>query len=150
MTLAITLLLVLSASPLVAQHPLVGAWQVSFPAGVRLENGIATPIAASGVLTVVAQGDSLIGNLIIDLAPEGPARPPLRLAALAGEGEATFVSRTKATIIRNGGQTEAGVTSTWTLGVRGDSLEGTVERKLEGVQDGSQGPQPVTGKRRNS
>ncbi len=143
----LVLLLTLSASPLVAQNPLVGGWQISFPGAVRVENGVATTTQATGVLTIAAEGDSLIGNLVADPVAGRPSRPPLRLAGMAGAAKTILVSRSKATLMRNGVQSEATVLMTWTLWQSGDGLEGTLERWVEGEEDGGTGPQPVTGKR---
>jgi hypothetical protein len=149
MTRAIVCLLALCSSSLPAQQqPLVGVWQISFPAGARIENGTPTPIMATGVLTVEAKDDSLVADLVTDPSPDLPARPPVRLVAKAGTGDAVFISRSKATIRTNDSAREATVVSTWTIGAKGDTLGGTVERKLEGFDAGSQGPQPVTGTRR--
>lgn len=149
MTRAIVCILVLCSSALPAQQqPLVGVWQVSFPVGARIQNGTPTPIMATGVLTVEAKGDSLVADLVTDPSPDLPARPPIRLAARAGTGDAVFISRSKATIRANESEREATVMSTWTIGAKGDTLAGTVERKLEGFDAGNQAPQPVAGTRR--
>ena len=148
---ALTCLVFLNVTALAAQAPsFVGGWQVSYPAGVRNENGNITVLHGTGVLTIVAQGDSLIGSLAADPNPEFTPRPASRLAGKAAAGEATFVSQSEATLSMNGEERTATVVSTWKFKVRGDSLLGTVERKLEGVdiEGGSQPPQPVTGARR--
>src|SRR5215813_9725362 len=128
MVRSILFLLVAGASGLAAQQPLVGAWDVSYVAGMRVEGGDATPITGSGVLTISAEGDSLVGTLVGNPLPDRPARPPLRLAALAGPEQATFGSRGKATLNRNGVESEVTIVSTWKLTAQGDSLRGTVER----------------------
>ena len=144
-------LILLNATALAAQAPsITGSWQLSYPAGVRNENGNITVLHGTGVLTVVAQGDSLIGTLAADPNPEFTPRPASRLAGKATAGEATFVSHSEATLSMNGDERTATVVSTWKFKVQGDSLVGTVERKLEGfdIEGGSQPPQPVTGVRR--
>lgn len=144
-------LILLNATALAAQAPsITGSWQLSYPAGVRNENGNITVLHGTGVLTVVAQGDSLIGTLAADPNPEFTPRPASRLAGKATAGEATFVSHSEATLSMNGEERTATVVSTWKFKVQGDSLVGTVERKLEGydIEGGSQPPQPVTGVRR--
>jgi hypothetical protein len=148
---ALLCLLALNTSVLAAQAPtLVGSWQVSYPAGVRNENGNVTVLHGTGVLTIVAQGDSLIGSLAADPNPDFTPRPPSRLAGRAASAEATFISHSEATLSMNGDERTATVVSTWKFRVQGDSLLGTVERKLEGfdLEGGSQPPQPVTGVRR--
>lgn len=144
-------LILLNATALAAQAPsITGSWQLSYPAGVRNENGNITVLHGTGVLTVVAQGDSLVGTLAADPNPEFTPRPASRLAGKAAAGEATFVSHSEATLSMNGDERTATVVSTWKFKVQGDSLVGTVERKLEGfdIEGGSQPPQPVTGVRR--
>jgi len=152
MTRAFALSLLVGTSALSAQQPLlVGTWNVSFTAGMRVENGEATPLMATGVLTIVATGDSLLGDLATNPSPELPARPPTHLAGpRTSGGEVVLVSQSEATISMNGDERKATVVGTWRLGVRGDSLVGTVERKIEGVGMGNPGPQPVTGVRTKS
>ena len=151
MTRAIILCLTMVSAALHAQqHPLVGVWQVTYPAGSRNENGIITAIMATGVLTVEAARDSLVATLVTDSSAEGPARPPLRFAAPAKPGDAVFVSHGKATLNINGSTRGAISVSTWTLGAKGDTLVGRVERTLVGVDAEPQEAQPVTGRRRKS
>lgn len=142
-------LLALCHGALQAQdQPLAGAWQINYPAGMRIENDVATPIFTTGSLTIQAQGDSLIGTLV-SAPPAGlPARPPARLAAKAGAGDVTFIAHSKATIMVNGAQSEAAVVSTWVLRAKGDSLEGTVVRKIDSADAGPQEPGAVTGVRK--
>lgn len=130
------------------QQPLVGTWLVHFQAGMRIENGDETPIFADGTLTVRPAADSLIGTLATDPAPGMPARPAVRLAAKSTAGEARFVAHSKATINVNGSESEADVVSTWVLQAKGDSLVGTVERKIDSPHAGPQQPRPVTGVRK--
>lgn len=149
MTRQIVVLLALCGSALHAQQqPFVGAWQMSYPAGMRIEGDVETPIIGTGLLTIEAQGDSLIGTLVTDPTPEMPARPPSRLAAKAGAGEVTFISIGKATININGSERETKSVSTWVLRANGEAIEGTVQRSIEGVDGGTQPPRPVSGTRR--
>jgi hypothetical protein len=149
MTRAFVVLLVLSHGALHAQQqPLAGAWHITFPAGMRIEDGVTTPIMATGSLTVQPAGDSLIATLATDPGPDMPARPPLRLAAKSGSAETTFIGLSKATINMNGAEHEASVTSTWVLRAKGDSLSGTVARKIDSGEAGPQEPRPVTGVRK--
>jgi hypothetical protein len=151
MTPTIALLLILSGLGLPAQQPsLVGTWRISYPAGMRVENGMSTPIMASGTLTIEARGDSLIGELVTDSTAGLPPRPPAHLAAATSAGEATFVSRTQAKVNINGELSERTAVSTWSLRAKGDTLSGTVQRRLEGFGAGDQGPSPVTGTRRKA
>jgi hypothetical protein len=144
----VALLFLIPAALPAQQQPLVGTWQVHFQAGMRIENGDATPIFADGTLTVKPIGDSLLATLATDPAPGMPARPPVRLAAKATADEAKFVAHSKATINMNGSESEADVVSTWILRAKGDSLVGTVERKIDSPHAGPQEPRPVTGVRK--
>jgi len=150
MTRALLCLVALRATALAAQTPsFAGAWQLSYPRGTRIENGEATVLRGTGVLTIVAQGDSLIGTLTGDPTPDMPPRPPARLAAKASAGETTFISHSEATLNMDGTMSTATVVSTWTLTVKGDSLVGSVQRKIEGHDmDDGQPEQPVTGTRK--
>ena len=56
-------------------HPLIGTWDVNVPAGMRMENGEATPVMAKGTLVFSVAGDSLIGMLKTDPIEGQPARP---------------------------------------------------------------------------
>ncbi len=148
---ALFCLIVLGTSSLAAQQsPFVGSWTLSYTAGATVENGTTTPILGTGTLTIVSHADTLIGELVMDPNPEIPSRPPLRLVANGGGRDATFVSHSEATLSINGNEQTATVISTWRLEVRGDSLLGTVERKLDGfeMEMGAKWPQPVTGVRR--
>ena len=149
MTRKLVVLLTLCHGVLHAQQsPLVGTWQVNFQAGMRIEDGVATPILATGTFTVESVADSLIGTLATNPAPDMPARPPVRLSAKASTGEATFVAHSKATINVNGAEHEANVVSTWVLWAKGDSLAGTVARMIDSPEAGPQEPTPVTGTRK--
>jgi hypothetical protein len=154
MTRALLSLIALTATStaLAAQSPaFTGNWQLTYPRGTRVENGEATVMWGTGVLSIATQGDSLIGTLTGDPAPDMPPRPPVRLAAPKAAGEATFVSYSEATLNMNGDMKTATVVSTWTLTVKGDSLVGTVDRKLKGYDMGDDQPaQAVTGVRKKS
>lgn len=129
------------------QSALVGSWHLAYAAGARIENDVATPIMATGTLTIELHGDSLIGQLVADAAPGAPRKPPSRLGASALGSESTFMSKGEATVQTSHGKTRATITSTWKLRVKGDSLIGTVERVVEGLEGTNAGPQPVAGKR---
>jgi len=145
--LAATALFFAASSLAAQQSPLVGTWKVVYPAGRTIDNGIETQIVATGSLVVVSTGDSLIGTLTVQPSAEVPARPPARMAARAGAGPATFVAQTKATININGNERETTAVSTWVLVAKGDSLSGTVSRRLEGMEGYSSGAEEVVGSR---
>jgi hypothetical protein len=146
------LALTATSTALTAQAPsFAGSWQLTYPRGTRVENGEATVMWGTGVLSIATQGDSLIGTLVGDPGPDMPPRPAVRLAAPAAAGEATFVSYSEATLNMNGTMSTATVVSSWNLRVSGDSLVGTVERKLKGYDMGDDQPaQTVTGVRKKS
>ena len=148
MTRALLALLAIGGSALQAQDsPFAGTWQLSYPIGMQVDNGVATPILGTGVLTVEMTGDSLIATLVTDPVPDMPARPPARLAAKAGSGTVTFVSHASGKASMNGEERDINVVSTWVLTVTGDAIAGTVQRQIEGFAGMGQEPQPVTGKR---
>ena len=133
-------------SVLAQANPLVGSWKVTFAAGTRIENGTPTTINGTGTLIVGVHGDSLIARLIPDPI-EGAARPESRLTAASGAGRIVFISKGKAQVNANGDVKDVTSISTWILSATGDALTGTVERKIEGMDAPSRGPQPVSGTR---
>jgi hypothetical protein len=128
-----------------AQQPLVGSWAVTVPAGMRMEHGVATPMQATGALTVRVEGDSLIGTLKMEPFEDAPDRPADRLTAKFAAGAVVFISRS----VANNGQGEtATLVSTYSLEATGDTLKGTLTRALEGyVTAAGDRPQPISGKR---
>lgn len=143
----LTAVLVAASGPASAQpNPIVGTWSVSYVAGTRMENGAATNIPGTGKLIVQVQGDSLIARLVPDPI-EGTPRPESRMAAKTGAGTVVFVQRGAARLNINGEQKEVTSISTWTLTAKGDALDGTLERRIEGMDTPTRGPQPVTGTR---
>jgi hypothetical protein len=147
-SLLLASLLVVAVVPLHAQaHPLVGTWELSLPVGATVENGVTTPLMGVGHLQVGAQGDSLVGTLRIEPPAGAPARPPARVAARRADGPVQFVVRSRAKVNVNGDETEREATSTYTLTARGDVLEGSVERSVEGLEMMPAAPGAFTGRR---
>ena len=134
-----------SGSAAAQANPIVGTWKISFVAGTRVENGTPTTINGTGKLIVELRRDSLVARLI----PIASMRcaPESRMAAPTGADKVSFIQRGMARVNLNGEEKEVTSISTWTLAAKGDALEGTVERRLEGMDTPSRGPQPVTGKR---
>ncbi len=128
-------------------QPLTGVWSIAFPAGFKIQDGVMTVTTRTGTLTVRVQADSLVATLATAEAEGQPPRPDVRLAANAGAGDAVFVQRSKAQLNINGAMQEATAITTWSLRAKGDQLEGEVDRKIEGADAPSPGPQPVTGTR---
>lgn len=137
----------LVGNSLCAQTPEVGVWKLTYPAGTRIENGVPSLLMGTGTLRIEVHGDSLIGELVTDPLPEAPDRPPARLAGVFGTSPVVLVSRTSGTLTINGEERPITAISTWRLAVQGDSLWGTVSRKLEGLSFGAQGPEAVRGVR---
>jgi hypothetical protein len=128
-------------------HPLAGNWEISIPVGASIENGVATQIFASGAVSLGVVGDSIIGTLKVAPPPGYPARPPARLAAGAAAVPSVFVVNSQATIDINGEESTRKVTSTYTMTAKGDALEGTVAREIEGGDMPGLEPQAFRGKR---
>jgi hypothetical protein len=128
-------------------HPLAGDWEISIPVGASIENGVATQIFANGAASFGVEGDSIIGTLKVEPPPGYPARPPARLASGAAAVPSVFVVNSQATIDINGEESTRKVTSTYTMTAKGDALEGTVKRVIEGGDVPQLEPQTFRGKR---
>ena len=142
---------ILAATGLRAQptHPLVGKWTIEFQRGQRMENGSVTPIMGSGELVVTARGDSLVATLTTSgTRPDGSVAPPAVMTGKANGGQAVFVHRATAQLNLNGESRSAEATTTWTLRVNGDALDGTMLREIKDVMlQVPMEPSPVKGKR---
>lgn len=152
MTRAFMCALLFTAAPLAAQESssLVGTWRVTFPVMMKMENGVITPTMGDGTLTISSSGDSLIGKLETDSIPDTPPRPVLQLSGKPAGNTVSLMARGKATLSLNGGATqrEAVSISTWAVTAAGDSLTGTLDRRMEGMSLSTGGPQPVKGSRK--
>jgi hypothetical protein len=142
-----TLILAGAGTAAAQSPPIIGTWKLTYAAGHRMENGALTEITGTGRLIVQLQGDSLIARLVPDPVGGGPARPETRMAARAGTGPVVFTHRGTARVNRNGEESEVTSISTWSLGAKGDTLEGTVERRIEGIDVPAGGPGSVSGTR---
>ena len=145
--LLLAALLLLPGALAAQAHPLVGAWDVTVPAGMRVENGEATPIIAKGTLTFSVTGDSLIGLLKTEPIEGQPERPAKRIAAKLVSGAVTFVTKSEATLNTNGEEVTRTAVSTYVFDVADNALKGSVERAIEGLDVQMGGPQPITGTR---
>jgi hypothetical protein len=132
-------------------HPLLGAWNVTVPSGMRIENGQPTTIMSNGTMTVTSVGDSLIAMLDVE-PPEGmPKRPPRRLAGLRAAGAVTLTYLAEAKMMSSNGETLTRTAiSRFTLTAAGDALTGTITREVEGVPGMGMAGEPVTGTRAKS
>jgi len=127
-------------------HPLVGEWSVSYVGGMRIENDQRVPLTVKGVLSIAAEGDSLVATLKTEPPAGAPARPPARFAARSVSGKVTFTHRSEATLNMNGEESKRISISTYVLDAAADALTGTVTRQIEGM-DFPIEPQPFTGTR---
>lgn len=139
--------LVVPAGAAAQSHQLVGVWTVTHPSGMRVENGVRTPISGTATLTIETKGDSLVANFVPD-SVDGHARPPSRFAAKTVEGAVTFVQISEAILDFGGGEEKRTATARWTLAVKDGMIEGTVDRTIEGLAIPMGGPQPVSGVRK--
>lgn len=145
--LLLAALLLLPGALAAQSHPLVGTWNVTVPAGMRMENGEATPIMAKGSFAFSVVGDSIIGMLKNDPIEGQPERPAKRVAAKLTAGAVTFVSIGEAKMNMNGEEMVRTSTSTYRFEVDGDTLKGTLDRSIEGLNLDMGGAQPITGTR---
>lgn len=129
-----------------ASSPVVGAWEIEYARGQRIENDAVTNIMAKGKLTIVQSGDSLLATLELPPRPDGTPTPAATLGGRTTGGNAVFVQKQKVTLNMNGEMQQADATVTWTLQASGETLTGTIARKLPGMAMPS-APAPVTGTR---
>ncbi len=144
--LAVLAALALPAMLPAQTHPLVGAWDLTFTAGVEMTDGVLTPITATAAFLVTAAGDSLVAVLEPPTIEGMPDLPPARFATRRTDTwPIVLEQRAEATLNLNGKTESRIAVSTWTLTVQGDTIEGTVERSIEGFAMPLGGPQPVLG-----
>lgn len=143
--IAVALALCSSFQPTVP-HPLEGAWKITYPWHLEMENGVAKPVMETGELKVEAHGDSLIATLVTTHTSEFSPTRPFRLATLRGSDEAVFVMRDQVSFNMRGTERQAIAVSTWILQADGDQIRGSLERRLEGINEGL-GRLPLTGNR---
>ncbi len=139
----------LSAAPLAAQPAasLVGKWTVEWEAGRRVENGVPSPIHATGVFTVVTSGDSLLGTMEVTKRSDGSAPPkPFTIGGRMTASGAAFRQVSQARMVSNGEEMSREAITTWTVRANGDQLEGSLSREITGMQINVE-PSPIKGKR---
>jgi hypothetical protein len=126
--------------------PLVGKWSVDYEVGRMMENGEETPIRGKGTLTIVQSGDSLLVTIQSAARPDGTVPPPSISGARIADGQATMVQKRTMRMNMNGTESTQDVFLTWTLKAAGDSLTGTLARKMQDMPEN--GPaSPVSGTR---
>lgn len=145
--LLLAALLLLPGALAAQSHPLVGTWNVSVPAGMRIGPEGPTAIMAKGSFAFSVVGDSIIGMLKNDPIEGQPERPAKRVAAKLTAGAVTFVSIGEAKMNMNGEEMVRTSTSTYRFEVDGDTLKGTLDRSIEGLNLDMGGAQPITGTR---
>lgn len=129
-------------------HPLIGKWSIEFQRGQRMENGTVTPIMGSGELVIVARNDSLIATLTTGPRPDGTLAPPATLQGTVTSTGAVLVQKSTAQVTVNGEVQSIEATTTWTLAVRGEAMEGTLVREVPGLMvQLPVEPSPVKGRR---
>lgn len=141
--------LLLVAAPLGAQSasPIVGKWTVEWEIGRRVENGVPSPIRATGLMTVVASGDSLLATVeVTKRSDEQPLNKPVTIPGRTTAAGASFVQRSEARLNMNGESMVREAIQTWTVRANGDQLEGSLAREIVGLQINAE-PTPITGKR---
>ena len=128
-------------------HPLEGVWKITFPWHVEVVNGVVTPTMETAEMKVEIQGDSLVATISRTPTTDTPNPRPIRMAAPLGTGETVFETRDRVTMSIGGEERTMIAVSTWVLKPDGDGLDGSLERRLEGVPATSNGPLPLTGNR---
>ncbi len=131
-------------------HPLVGTWEVTYPAGFEIDGPSqrARAIEATGTLTITATEDSLIAVLETPPVEGLPTRPPSRFTSLrVSAWPVRFAQRSPATLTINGRDEERTAISRWEFTVDGNTLGGTVSRGVEGFPSPTDAPRPLRGKR---
>lgn len=115
--------------------PAVGTWTIEWELGRRIASGDASSINARGTLRITSSGDSLLATLTTTSRDDGGAlRGPATFGGRATSAGATFTQRSQASVSIDGSAERQTSTSTWLLTVRGDSILGTIERKVAIVQ----------------
>lgn len=148
--LLLAALLLLPGALAAQTHPLVGTWDVQVPAGIRRGPEGPTALMAKGSFTFSVAGDSIIGMLKNEPLEGQPERPAKRVAAKLAAGAITFVSTSEAKMTMNGEEMARTAISTYRFEVAGDTLKGTLDLTIEGMNLDMGGPQPITGTRAKS
>ena len=125
----------------------VGAWDIEYARGQRVENGEVTNMMAKGRIVIAISGDSLVATLDQPPRPDGSAVPRAVLGGRIVDGKATFVQKQTAQINLNGDVQSRTVMVTWSMTAAGDTLTGTVDRNMPGMEMMKVDPAPLTGTR---
>ena len=148
--LTASLALAWSTAPLAAQTApsLAGRWNIEWELGRIIQNDDVRIIKATGTLSVVPSGDSLLASFEVKSRSDGAPLPkPFTLSGRANGDGATFLQRQEARLNMNGEEMVRQVKVTWNLRATGDTLTGDMQREIEGLMMGSGDAAPVTGSR---
>lgn len=152
MSLIATTLLSLPITLMAQSHPLNGDWSLVFVAEAPGQDGHGGHGSLTGTLSVVASGDSIVATIATKSADGHASSAPIRMLARLSANDATavFVVREQRQLNLGGETRYATIVSTWNFRAIGDSLAGTVDRRvtgIEGVHIEPGEPQQITGAR---
>jgi hypothetical protein len=122
----------LSAQP---SAPIVGSWNLEWEIGRSRADGGATAVIATGTMSIVADGDSLVATLTTSSRSDGApiTRPTATFGGRRIDGGATFTQVSESMLTMNGEARVQRSISLWTITVSGDQLTGQLKRSIEGL-----------------
>ena len=120
----------IASSPVAAQFPLVGRWDIEYERGRRIENDVVTPVMGTASLTIAMQGDSLVATLQPTPRPDGNPVPAATMSAKPSTAGVVFVQKQIVQINLDGEVRPQEAIITWTLQATGGALTGTLLRAL--------------------
>ena len=132
-----------------AAPPIVGAWEIEYARGQRVDETGTTNVMAKGKMTVVQSGDSLLATIELPPRPDGTPTPVSTIGGRLSAGNAVFIQKQKVTLNMNGEMHQADAVLTWTLQATADALTGTMAREIPMMGMPST-PSPVQGVRLKS
>ncbi len=129
---------------------LLGKWNAEWELGRVVENDVVTPVMASGVISIEAQGDSLLATIQVTKRSDGRPLPAsaVTLSGKASARGAEFVQKQTVRMNLNGEEMTRDVTVTWTLNANGNELRGSMLREMPFVSE-APAPSEVKGTRAN-
>lgn len=146
--LALVAVLAVAALPALARAQatpdVTGKWKVAYVAGRTIENGEETVHTDTTVLTVTAQGDSVVATFPGGRRPDGSVAMVTLRGTRTPQGATLSMTR-KIRINENGNETTPEVVITWVLRVDGNALSG--ESTMTGMPNGPPMGGPLTGTR---
>jgi hypothetical protein len=151
MAIAVAVFTVGAYQPLAAQASPAGTWATDFDIGIRNENGVETSMGKrAATMTLTLQGDSVFGKWQVAADSSGAAPAPIKLKGVrAGNKVALQAEPVERTVRMNDDEQRVKMVTTYTLELKGDSLEGTTRvAALDGSFEG--GDRPFLAKRTKS